>query len=279
MTVRRTWLPLTLVVLLTQAIAARSDDPPGFKDPAPREIGSAPFTDAEVNSLIATLDNLLAAAKDPQQWREEARDYLWTFVERLQAGQLSPNQEARVLARFDQLEQEHPGDTSLIERERHVLTNLTVGKTAPEILGKDMEGKELRLSDYRGNVVVLTFSGDWCGACRAEYPYQRLLLELYKDRPLTILGVSSDKDADLAMRAKLAKGLTYRSWWDGHAEKNTRGPIATAWGVIGWPTVYLLDDEGVIRFVNLRQEDLLKGVKQLMTELSAKPVNSTDPRK
>src|SRR5262245_54933122 len=225
MTLRRVYLLLSLLVFLPPAGAASRDDTPGFNEPVRREIVSAPFTDAEVNDLIATLENLLAAEKNPQKWGEEARDYLWTFVERLQAGRLSSDQEARVLARFDRLEREHPGEMPLIERERHVLTSLAVGKTAPEILGKDMEGKELRLSDYRGNIVVLTFSGDWCGACRAEYPYQRLLLELYKDRPLTILGVSSDKDADLGLRSKLAKGLTYRSWWDGFAEKNTRGPI------------------------------------------------------
>ena len=121
--------------------------------------------------------------------------------------------------------------------------------------------------DDRGSVVVLTFSGDWCGACRGEYPYHRLLLELYKDQPFALLGISSDTDLEAARKAKEDRGLTYRMWWDG-GESGSRkeGAIATSWGVGGWPTVYVLDKRGKIRFVNLRQEDLLKGVKQLMSE-------------
>jgi peroxiredoxin len=175
-----------------------------------------------------------------------------------------------VAVHFDELERMHPADAEVIEKERRVLRSLTVGKVAPEITGIDLDGQPMKLTDLRGRVVVLTFSGEWCGACRGEYPYLRLLLEVYKDRPLSIVSVSSDGDLAKAKDAKTTRGLTYRSWWDGYGKKNTRGPISTAWGVVGWPTIYVLDDQGVIRFVNLRQEDLLKGVKQLINELSSK---------
>ena len=267
---RRLCLSLLSLAFVPCSLRLRAEEPVGFKDPPSREIVAAPFTDGEINELVATLDELLSLQKDPEQWGIDAGNYLWTFVERLQTGRLTPAQETRVLARFDQLEREHPRDVATIEKERHVFTALTIGKTVPEIVGQDMDGRELRLSDYRGRVVVLTFSGEWCGACRAEYPYQRLLLELYRDRPFTLLGVNSDRDVTVAKQMKDERGLAYRSWWDGSAPKNTHGPIATEWGVIGWPTAYVLDGDGVIRFVNLRQEDLLKGVKQLMSELSAK---------
>jgi thiol-disulfide isomerase/thioredoxin len=122
--------------------------------------------------------------------------------------------------------------------------------------------------------VVIAFSGEWCGACRIEYPYQRLLMEVYKDRPFTLLSVNSDKDAAAAKAAKASRGLTYRSWWDGYAARNTHGPIAASWGVMGWPTTYVLDQRGVIRFVNLRQEDMLKAVKQLMAEQAENDTHS-----
>jgi peroxiredoxin len=264
-----------LLVLLPALAASLSALPSakaieGFKEPAPREIVLPRFTDRDIDRLIATLDGLLSQEKDSARWGENAADHLWTFVERLQAGRLTATQQAHVAAHFDELEKSHPADVELIERERHVLTSLTIGKMAPEITGIDLDGQPLKLSDYRGRVVVLTFSGNWCGACRGEYPYLRLMGELYKDRPFSIVSVNSDSELEKARASKAEHGLEFKSWWDGYAKKNTRGPIASSWGVVGWPTIYLLDDQGVIRFVNLRQEDLLKGVKQLLNELSAK---------
>ena len=51
-----------------------------------------------------------------------------------------------------------------------------MGKVAPEIAGKDHEGNSFALSDSRGKVVVLTFSGNWCGPCVAMYPQERALV-------------------------------------------------------------------------------------------------------
>jgi len=93
------------------------------------------------------------------------------------------------------------------------------------------------------------------------------MLELYKNKPFALVGVNSDADLEVARKGKVDSNLPYRSWWDGYAEKNTSGPIAMAWGVTGWPTIYLLDKEGVIQFAGLRQEDLLKAVSQLMSAL------------
>ena len=64
--------------------------------------------------------------------------------------------------------------------------------------------------------------------------------------------------------------ITWRSWWDGGT---TEGPIATRWNVTGWPTIYVLDDRGVIRFRNVRGEELDKAVEALLKE----PTNSTSP--
>jgi len=264
---------LHMAVLLTAAAlvaaaspgSARAQQALGFGEEPSRDLVSRSFSDREISSLITTLDALLSSRKT-NPWIDDARQTLATFTGRLQAGYLSAAQEATVLGHLSQLARSHPEGRPLFDTARHVVSALTVGKTAPDITGRDLTGNDLRLADYRGKVVVVLFSGEWCGICRSQYPYERLLLELYKNWPFAILGVNSDKDPAAANKAYLERGLTFPSWSDTGPDHGPRGPIATAWGVNGWPTNYVLDGAGVIRFVNLREEDLLKGVRQLLFE-------------
>ena len=89
--------------------------------------------------------------------------------------------------------------------------------------------------------------------------------DLYSNWPFVILGVETGT-REAVSRLKTQHRLTYRSWWDGAGTDGARGPIASAWNVLGWPTTYVLDADGVVRFVDLRDEDLLKGVRQLLAE-------------
>ncbi|MFC2117397.1 peroxiredoxin family protein [Bacteroidota bacterium] len=54
-----------------------------------------------------------------------------------------------------------------------VVDHLMIGRKAPDIVGKDMYGNTFRLNDYKGKIVILIFTGHWCGPCRGEYPFQR----------------------------------------------------------------------------------------------------------
>jgi len=158
-----------------------------------------------------------------------------------------------------------------------MVTQLTPGKPAPDIQGKDLEGAEFRLSDYRGKVVVLLFSAEWCGICKTLNPYERFMLDLYENWPFAILSVETGSSPLATKKRKAEAGLTYRSWWDERPAAGGTGPIASAWHVAGFPSVYVLDARGVIRFVDLRYEDLLKGVRQLLTE-DTSVVASNQPR-
>jgi thiol-disulfide isomerase/thioredoxin len=247
------------------AAAAAAEDI-GFGSISRWEIKVEPFSDGRISELLAILDGLLARTTDEKKWAAEANLHFWRLMNRLQTGVISPQQEAKILAKFDQYEKAHPAEKKFFDTQRETVKTQMIGKVAKEIVGKDYDNVEFKLSDYRGKVTVIYFTGQWCGPCRGEYPYERLMLEIHKDKPFAIVGINSDSKLDVAKQAKVDNKLEYRSWWDGYLEKNTEGPIAKAWDVTGWPAIYLLDKKGVIRFVNLRQEDVLKGVSQLLQE-------------
>ena len=76
------------------------------------------------------------------------------------------------------------------------------------------------------------------------YPHERSLVEKYRGRPFVIIGVNSDARRELVKDVTAKEKLAWRSFWDGGS---TNGPIARRWNVEGWPTLYLIDHNGVVR--------------------------------
>jgi hypothetical protein len=76
------------------------------------------------------------------------------------------------------------------------------------------------------------------------YPHERSLVKELADKPFVILGVNSDQNRDALKKVLEEEKITWRSWFDGG---KTGGPIATQWNVQGWPTLYVIDQKGVIR--------------------------------
>ena len=139
--------------------------------------------------------------------------------------------------------------------------NLAVGKVVPEIEGADHEGKTFKLSDFRGKVVVLTFSGNWCGPCVGMYPHERELVARLEGKPFALVSVNTDADVETLGKSIVSGEITWRCWWDG-----TSGPITTRWGVSRFPSIFVLDKSGMIRFKDVRSDDLDKAVASLLDE-------------
>ncbi len=99
---------------------------------------------------------------------------------------------------------------------------------APEIAGEDVDGKPLRLSDHRGKVVVLVFSGEWCGPCRANAPFFRALLtpEAQAKAPCVVLEVNTDATREPLRKAIAAGEIAWPCWFDG----GVTGPITHGLG-------------------------------------------------
>jgi len=95
------------------------------------------------------------------------------------------------------------------------------------------------------------------------YPHERSLVKKFENKPFVLLGVNSDKDRDELKSVLEKEEITWRSWWDGGS---TNGPIATQWNVSGWPTIYVIDAEGIIRHKNVRGNDLDAALDALVAE-------------
>ena len=97
------------------------------------------------------------------------------------------------------------------------------------------------------------------------YPHERSLVKRLADEPFALIGVNSDADKTALRPRMIEEDITWRSFWNG--PEGTRGPISTKWGVTGWPTIYILDQKGVIRFKGPRGEEMDKAVDQLLAEM------------
>jgi len=96
-------------------------------------------------------------------------------------------------------------------------------------------------------------------------PHERSLVEKLKDKPFALVGVNSDPSLDKVHAEAKKNGVTWRSFWSGPQGAN--GPIPTAWGITGWPSIFVLDHKGVVRFRDVRGEAMADAVGQLLAEL------------
>lgn len=102
------------------------------------------------------------------------------------------------------------------------LRNLCIGRKSLEMEGKDISGKTMKLSDYRGKVVVLDFgSHRTCGVCRAMYPDLRTLVEQFEGKPFALIGINSGDDLNELKGLVSEKEITWRVLWDGEGEEGS----------------------------------------------------------
>ena len=112
------------------------------------------------------------------------------------------------------------------------------------------------------------------------YPHERSLVKRLEGKPFALIGVNSDSDKEQLKKRMKEEAITWRSFWNG--PMGTQGPISKAWNVNGWPTIYVLDEKGIIRFKNVRGEAMDKAVNALLAKMGVKVEKETsdeDPLK
>ncbi len=138
-----------------------------------------------------------------------------------------------------------------------------LGSEAPDFVLKSVAGKNLRLSEYRGEVVMLSFWATWCGDCRAQLEQLGAMHDRYQDAGVELLAVSLDQNARQA--GEMTAEATYPVLHD------AAGEVGRMYDVTKMPVMVLIDRGGVVReifegFRRGNEEQYLERVQALLRE-------------
>ena len=141
-------------------------------------------------------------------------------------------------------------------------------KQAPDFELKDASGKTVKLSDYKGKVVLLDFWATWCGPCGIEIPWFTEFQRKYKDRGFEVLGVSMDDDGWKVINPFVAQNkINYRILLGNDTTGDQYG------GVEALPTTFVIDRDGKIASVHVglsSKKDFSDAIEKLLDTAPAR---------
>ena len=96
------------------------------------------------------------------------------------------------------------------------------------------------------------------------YPHERSLVKRLEGKPFALIGVNSDEDREELKQVLVKESITWRSFWNGGG---LNGPISRQWKVTAWPSIWVIDARGVIRYRGVRGPAMDQAVDKLLAEM------------
>jgi peroxiredoxin len=169
----------------------------------------------------------------------------------------------RAIAEFGQIPAQN-GTTlaELAEPQLAEIRRLSIGKVAPEIDGCDLYGHPMKLSDYRGKIVMLLFWDDSSNDLNQAFHFNSLVDQM-EGKPFALLGIHTGDDHEKAKAAAEKNGVKWSSFQD-----SAEAPIRKLYNIGSeWRAIYVLDRKGVIRYRGLHYpQEVERAVDKLLNE-------------
>ena len=181
-----------------------------------------PLTGCYTISNIAGLKNTIS---------QTAQDDANTTIEKTTTTQKSPNETSNETTA--QADESNTSGTDKTE-------NSSAASYSNDFTLKDLSGKEVSLSDFAGNIIVLNFWATWCPPCKAEIPDFVEVYNAYKDKGVSFIGVSVDEDFDALKNFVSDNQINYV------IVNDPNSAVSNYWGINAIPTTFFLDEEGKV---------------------------------
>ena len=142
---------------------------------------------------------------------------------------------------------------------------LEAGSPAPDFTLKSRSGENVKLSELRGEVVMVNFWASWCAPCRQEMPLLEELYDRYADLGFTLLGVNVEEDSSAALDLLKEIPVTFPILLD------TENRVSKLYNVVAMPSTVILDRDGKVRYVHKGylpgyEDEYRKQIKELIRE-------------
>ncbi len=141
--------------------------------------------------------------------------------------------------------------------------NTGIGKNAKGFAVNLLNGKKIKLSDYKGRVVLIDFWAVWCPPCIEEIPFLKELYSENKDKGFEIIGISLDTDEKKLNDFLKEKAIDWRISYSG---KGWYDDTAKLYNVSSIPSTWIIDKSGNLRYFDIHKEDMKKAVVKLINE-------------